>query len=147
MSAPIDGATVFGRLSRAHATLALLPVKNWPTGFVLSGGEIGRATEDSRRHGRRDQKRQAPDRIAIGEMDEALGWLELLPAPPDPIRAAVQLRVLTSPETGRPHLTWPEIGVRLRCSPTTARTRCMTGVEIISASLRRRAATFRTEGN
>ncbi|MGI4945873.1 MAG: hypothetical protein ACRYHQ_35820 [Janthinobacterium lividum] len=137
MSAPLDGAAVFERLCRAHATLALLPVKNWPTGYQMSGGEIGDIADAGRRYKPGSHRLPSPDRRAIDAMDEALEWLRLLPAPPDPIRSAVQLRVLTSPYTGRPLLTWTEIGNRLDCSHTHARTMCLTGIEIITAGLRR----------
>ncbi|MGI4945764.1 MAG: hypothetical protein ACRYHQ_35265 [Janthinobacterium lividum] len=137
MSAPIDGAAVFDRLAQAHGTLALLPVKSWPSGFMLSGGEIGAVVDAGRCEKPPGLRLPPPDRAAIGQMDEALEWLRLLPAPPSPIRSAVQLRVLTSPYTGRPHLTWPEIGKRLGCSHTHARTLCMEGIAVIAAGLRR----------
>ena len=133
----IDGAAILDRLAAAHGTLALLPVRDWPRGYVLACGGVGEADERTGADRPARERHAAPSRAAIAEMEEALGWLSLLPAPPSPIRKAVQLRILTSPRTGRPQLTWPEIGQRLGCSHTHARTLAMEGIEIIAAGLRR----------
>ena len=133
----IDGATVLDRLATAHGTLALLPVRDWPRGYVLNCGGIGEAEERAGAERVSRDRLPAPGRTAIAEMEEALGWLSLLPAPPSPVRKAVQLRILTSPRNGRPQLTWPEIGQRLGCSHTHARTLAMEGIETIATGLRR----------
>ncbi len=131
-----DGATILDRLATAHGTLALLPVRDWPRGYVLNCGGVGEAEERPGADRPARERLLAPSRAAIAKMEEALGWLSLLPAPPSPVRKAVQFRILTSPRTGRPQLTWPEIGQRLGCSHTHARTLTMEGVEIIAAGLR-----------
>jgi hypothetical protein len=58
----------------------------------------------------------APTPAMITQMDETLGWLQLIPDDQFTIRRVVAMRMLTNYSTERPVWTWVRMGKLLRCS-------------------------------
>lgn len=93
-----------------------------------------------------------PSARQITAMDEALGWISLIPldaARPGSgqrhsyhggavLRRLVMSRALVDPRTGKHCFSWRRLGKVLHCSPESARQWWARGMDLIFAALRRR---------
>src|SRR3954469_3058451 len=91
---PFDAALVTYRLEEAGATLLALPGSGWSTRMRGSSLEIVRAAVDS--YGWPDGRIRppVPSAARITRMDEAMGWLQLIPVDRYVLRRIVGARSL-----------------------------------------------------
>ncbi len=78
-----------------------------------------------------------PSAKRITEMDQALGWISLIPAAMIDLRKLVGLRSLTSPWTEKPIHSWRALGEQFHCSHVTAKSHWLDGIRLITAALNR----------
>lgn len=81
-----------------------------------------------------------PDARSISRMDEALGWIGLIPQQNYVLRRIVGARALVSPLTGRHLFTWRRIAEMLGAKPRAVRTWHARGIALIVAALSVRMA-------
>lgn len=106
----VDAAWVTARLEEAGRTLLALPGSGYTTKLRTSsldivrtameafGGEVGRA------------RPPVPSAAHITRMDEALGWIPLIPQDRYVLRRIVGARCLVSPVTERALYSWRKLG-------------------------------------
>ncbi len=106
----IDPAFVIYRLEEAGATLLALPGTGYSTRLRLSQLEVVQTSgeESGREAGR--LKAPTPTAGRITRMDEALGWITLIPRERYVIRRIVGARSLVSPITERHLYSWRRLG-------------------------------------
>jgi hypothetical protein len=106
----IDAAFVTYRLEEAGATLLALPGTGFSTRLRLSHLDI--VQRDGEAYGRESGRLRAPTPSAgrITRMDEALGWITLIPRERYVIRRIVGARSLVSPITERHLYSWRRLG-------------------------------------
>jgi len=109
----IDADFVVYRLEEAGATLLALPGTGWTTRLRTSSLEIVRTALES--YGWTETRIQppVPSSEKITRMDEAMGWLPLIPADRYVIRRVVGARSLVHPITDRYLFPWRRLGVAL----------------------------------
>lgn len=81
-----------------------------------------------------------PDAHAISRMDEALGWLGLIPPDRYVLRRIVGGRALVSPLTGRHLFTWTQMARLLGAEPRAVKAWHRAGIAAIVGALGTRAA-------
>lgn len=122
---PYDFNFVAARLSEAGRTLLAVRMSGlrpagmrgyWPD---IPGAESG------------TDRPATPSPRRISEMDEALPWISLIPEHEVELRKLVGARSLTSPRSGKPVFSWSQLGRQLGCSPATAKTWWIKGVDMI----------------
>ena len=128
-----DFALVSARLSEAGMTLMALHVAGiGPAGYRSFWPAVEGAEAD-------DRHPPAPRPRKITEMDEALGWIALIPADQTTLRKLVGARALSRPHplSGHPVaiFSWRVLGERMGCSHVAAKTWWIGAVELIAARL------------
>lgn len=110
-AAPVDAEFVIYRLEEAGSTLLALPSSGYSTRLRTSNLEIVRtATEAFGLEGRARVRPPAPSVARITRMDEALGWVALIPRDRHVLRRIVNARALVSPVTERHLFSWRRLG-------------------------------------
>ena len=106
----IDAAFVTYRLEEGGATLLALPGSGHSTRLRLSKLEVVSGAAEA--GGRESARLRAPVPSAsrITRMDEALGWISLIPQDRYVIRRVVGARSLVSPITERHLYSWRRLG-------------------------------------
>jgi Domain of unknown function (DUF6362) len=84
-----------------------------------------------------DTQASPPSARQITEMDEALGWISLIPLAEVKLRQLVGARALTSPRTDEPIYSFRMLGDRLGVTDVTAQKWWLKGLRIITAALNR----------
>ncbi len=106
----IDAAFVVRRLEEAGRTLLAIPSSGYSTRLRVSRldvlGEVGEAVAEVA--GR--VRAASPPAERISRMDEALGWLPLIPQDRYVLRRIVGARSLVSPMTERHLFSWRRLG-------------------------------------
>lgn len=106
-----DAEVVTLRLEDAGATLLALPGRGClPAGYRTAWPEVVVDAAEAYFDAHGQVRAPVPNARRVTQMDEAFGWLRLLP--PDRIahRRILLLRALTSPITGRHRHSWRGIG-------------------------------------
>jgi hypothetical protein len=109
----LDADFVVYRLEEAGATLLALPGTGWSTRLRSSSLEIVRTALEA--YGWTDARiRPAiPSAEKITRMDEALGWIPLIPLDRYVLRRVVGARSLVHPLTDRHLYPWRRLGLAL----------------------------------
>ncbi len=106
----VNAAFIVGRLEEAGATLLALPASGYSTRLKVShvdvvpeaqtafGGETGKI------------RPSVPSAARITRMDEAMGWIALIPEDRTVMRRIVGARSLVSPVTERHLFSWRRLG-------------------------------------
>lgn len=132
----ITAALVMARLEDAGRILLALPNTGPSTRLVQSGMEWVRdATQLSGSHGRTRLRPAVPSAQEITRMDEALGWIPLIPLDRYVLRRVVGARSLVSPMTGRYLYTWRRLGVALGADHKAVQRWHAQGIDRIVAAL------------
>lgn len=116
--APADGATidaafVIERLEQAGAALLAMPTTGWSTKLRTSNLEVVRQAMDIYGHSNKRIRPAIPSAAEITRMDEAMGWIPLIPADRYVLRRIVGARSLVNPLTGRHLFPWRRLGTAL----------------------------------
>jgi hypothetical protein len=142
--ARIDGETVIYRLEEAGRTLLALPAGGYSTRLRTSrldtvrsalegyGQESGGGTGEQTR-----LRPPVPPAEAITRMDEAMGWIALIPADRYVLRRIVGARSLVSPTTERHLFAWRRLGLLLGADHKAVQRWHAQGIALIAAGLRR----------
>ena len=109
----IDFEYVVARLEEAGAALLALPSSGWTTKLRASSLEIVRTTMENYGWSDKQVRPAIPSAAQITRMDEALGWISLIPLDRYVLRRIVGARSLVSPVTERHLFTWRRLGALL----------------------------------
>jgi hypothetical protein len=126
--APVyDAATVIARLEDAGMTLLCLPgahmsARLTSSVYILAG--------DARK-----QVHPTPAAAAIDAMDEALGWIGLIPQDRYVLRRIVGARALVNPLTGKHLFPWRRLGTALGADHKAVQRWHVQGINLIVAAL------------
>lgn len=100
----IDASYVVQRLQEAHTTMAILPASVGPA--TLGAQSYGYVSEVHK--GDKGRIKLQPSREDIAAMDEAMGWLSHIDN--KVVRKIVSARSVVSSATGRPAMSWVNVG-------------------------------------
>jgi len=126
---------VIARLEQAGATLLALRLAVGHQSLRSAMPEPVREASASYGWRQATTRPAVPSAAAIDAMDEALGWVSLIPPDKFVLRRIINARALVSPSTGRHLFTWSAIG-RLIGADRRAVTRWHAqGIELIARAL------------
>ncbi len=109
----IDADFVVYRLEEAGATLLALPGTGWSTRLRTSSLEIVRTALEAYGWTEARIRPAVPSAEKITRMDEALGWIPLIPLDRYVLRRVVGARSLVNPLTDRHLYPWRRLGSAL----------------------------------
>lgn len=109
----LDATYVTWRLEEAGATLLALPGTGWSTRLRTSSLEIVRTAIESYGWTEQRVRPPVPQAAAISRMDEAMGWISLIPIDRYVLRRIVGARSLVHPVTERYLFPWRRLGAAL----------------------------------
>ncbi len=110
---PLDADYVIYRLEEAGATLLALPGTGWSTRLRSSSLEIVRTALEAYGWESERIRPAVPSADKIDRMDEAMGWIPLIPRDRYVLRRVVGARSLVHPITDRHVYSWRRLGVAL----------------------------------
>ncbi len=132
-----DARLVVARLEEAGRTLLALPPGGYSTGFRLNTAalmrrmiEAGEAEAEPAR-----LRPPVPSAAGITRMDEALGWVALIPLDRSVLRRIVGARALVNPMTDRHLYPWRRLGTMLGADHKAVQRWHAQGVDMIVAAL------------
>ena len=111
--ATIDADFVVYRLEEAGATLLALPGTGWTTRLRTTSLDIVRTALESYGWTETRIRPPVPSSDKISRMDEAMGWIPLIPVDRYVLRRVVGARSLVHPITDRHLFPWRRLGVAL----------------------------------
>ena len=137
----MDAEAVIFRLEEAGQTLLALPSSGWSTRLRTTRLDVVRnAIEgygwDAVRDGAAQLRPPVPDAACIDRMDEALGWIPLIPRDRYVLRRIVGARSLVSPVTDRHLFTWRRLGSLLGADHKAIQRWHAQGIDLIVKALR-----------
>ena len=109
----LDADYVVYRLEEAGSTLLALPGTGWTTRLRSSSLEIVRTALEAYGWTEARIRPAVPSAGKITRMDEALGWIPLIPVDRYVLRRVVGARSLVNPLTDRHLYPWRRLGVAL----------------------------------
>jgi hypothetical protein len=131
----IDAGFVRYRLEEAGATLLALPGTGYSTRLRLSQLDVvPSATETAPGSGQR-LRPPVPSASRITRMDEALGWIPLIPRERYVLRRIVGARSLVSPITERHLYSWRRLGGLLGADHKAVQRWHGQGIDMLVAAL------------
>jgi hypothetical protein len=135
--APVDAAFVIRRLEEAGATLLALPGTGWTTRLRTSAIEIVRTALDS--YGWSDARIRpaVPSSAQITRMDEAMGWIGIIPLDRYVLRRIVGARSLVHPITDRHLFPWRRLAAALGADHKAVQRWHAQAIDMIVTALRR----------
>jgi hypothetical protein len=110
---PVDAAFVIGRLEEAGATLLALRNTGWTTKLRTSNIEIVRTALENYNWEEQRVRPAVPSSAKITRMDEAMGWISVIPLDRYVLRRIVGARSLVHPVSERHLFPWRRLGVAL----------------------------------
>ncbi|HUB48802.1 MAG TPA: DUF6362 family protein [Acetobacteraceae bacterium] len=110
---PLDAQYVIYRLEEAGATLLALPGTGWTTKLRTSSLEIVRTALESYGWSATRIRPAVPSAEKISRMDEAMGWISIIPLDRYVLRRIVGARSLVHPVTERHLFPWRRLGAAL----------------------------------
>lgn len=139
--APIDATYVTRRLEEAGASLLALPNTGWTTKLRTSNLDIVRIAMDT--YGAADKRIRppVPSAAEITRMDEAMGWILLIPVDRYVLRRIVGARSLVNPITERHLFPWRRLAAAMGADHKAVQRWHAEGIGRIVAALS--ATTFR----
>lgn len=133
----IDAAYVIQRLEEAGAALLALPNSGWTTRLRSSSLEIVRSAAEAYGWANARVRPPLPQADTISRMDEAMGWLRLVPEDRYVLRRIVGARSLVHPITKRHLFPWRRLGSALGADHRAIQRWHTEGIETIVAALAR----------
>jgi len=109
----IDAKFVLWRLEEAGATLLAMPATGWTTRLRSSSLDIVRNAIDSYGWAEQRVRPAIPSAARISRMDEAMGWITLIPLDRYVLRRIVGARSLVHPATDRHLFPWRRLAAAL----------------------------------
>jgi hypothetical protein len=133
---PPDADYIVYRLEEAGATLLALPGTGWSTRLRSSALEIVRTAVDAYGWEATQIRPSVPPADKIDRMDEAMGWIALIPTDRYVIRRVVGARSLVHPISDRHLYPWRRLGVALGADHKAVQRWHAQGIAMILAGLR-----------
>ena len=130
-----DAEYVIHRLEEAGCTLLALPGTGYSTRLRTSNLDVVRAAEAFGGDTGGRIRPPVPSAEQITRMDEALGWITLIPQDRYVLRRIVGARSLVSPSTERHLYSWRRLGTVLGADHKAVQRWHATGIEMIVAAL------------
>ncbi len=127
------------QLEEAGATLLSLPPSGPGKRVRTSQWPLIRAAIEAYGWSGARVRAAVPLAAEISRMDEALGWISLIPHDRYVLRRIVGARALVSPLTGRHLFTWQRLGALLGADPRAVQRWHARGIALIVAALADRA--------
>jgi hypothetical protein len=135
---PLVAELVTSRLEEAGATLLALPGTGWTTKLRVSSLEIVRAAIENYGWTETRVRPAIPSATRISRMDEAMGWITLIPLDRYVLRRIVGARSLVSPTTDRYLFPWRRLAAVLGADHKAVQRWHRQGIDMIVAALNRR---------
>ncbi|MGR3717162.1 MAG: DUF6362 family protein [Thermohalobaculum sp.] len=132
----VDAAFVTYRLEEAGATLLALPQGGFSTRLRVSQVDVIRSAAEAYGWDKGRVRPAAPSASAITRMDEALGWIGLIPRERYVLRRIVGARSLVSPVTERHLYSWRRLGEMMGADHKAVQRWHAQGIDLLVASLR-----------
>jgi hypothetical protein len=134
---PIDADFVIYRLEEAGATLLALPGTGWTTKLRTSSIEIVRTALESYGWTGARIRPPVPPAEKITRMDEAMGWIGVIPLDRYVLRRIVGARSLVHPITERHLFPWRRLGAALGADHKAVQRWHAQAIDMIVAALHR----------
>jgi hypothetical protein len=106
----IDAGFIVYRLEEAGATLLALPASGYSTRLKVSHLDVVQEAQAAYGHEAGKIRPPVPSASRITRMDEAMGWIALIPQDRTVLRRIVGARSLVSPVTERHLFSWRRLG-------------------------------------
>ena len=136
---PMTAEEVISRFEEAGRTLMALPAKGCrPAGYGNGWPAVVHAMEEAYGYGEAEIRPPVPSAQAITRMDEAYGWVNLLPDQRRSYRRIVLLRSLVHPVRDRHVFGWRKIGRMLGWDYRAVQNWHAKGIDLIVDALRAR---------
>lgn len=133
----IDSKYVIGRLEEAGASLLALPGTGWSTRLRTSSLEIVRTAMESYGWSEKRIRPPIPSASRISRMDEAMGWISLIPLDRYVLRRIVGARSLVSPTTDRHLFPWRRLATAIGADHKAVQRWHGQGIDMIVSALNR----------
>jgi hypothetical protein len=133
----IDVDHIIYRLEEAGATLLALPGSGWSTRMRGSSIEIIRTALEAYGWEASRIRPAVPPADKIDRMDEAMGWIQLIPQDRYVLRRVVGARSLVHPITDRYLYSWRRLGAALGADHKAVQRWHAQGIATIVSGLRR----------
>jgi hypothetical protein len=134
---PVDAMYLLSRLEEAGASLLALPGTGWTTKLRMSSLEIVRTALESYGWSDKQVRPAIPSAARISRMDEALGWISLIPLDRYVLRRVVGARSLVSPITDRHLFPWRRLATAIGADHKAVQRWHSQGIDMIVAALNR----------
>ncbi len=131
----IDASYVIWRLEEAGATLLALPPSGWSTGLRTANLDIVRTAAESYGWTAKRIRPPMPSAAKITRMDEAMGWIPLIPLDRYVLRRIVGARSLVHPVSDRHLFPWRKLGDMLGADHKAVQRWHKQGIDLIVAGL------------
>lgn len=135
---PFDTELVTYRLEEAGATLLALPGSGWSTRLRSSSLEIVRTAIESYGWTANRIRPAIPSAARISRMDEAMGWISLIPIDRYVLRRIVGARSLVHPITERYLFPWRRLAAAIGADHKAVQRWHAQGIDLIVAGLNER---------
>ena len=135
---PVDSDYVIYRLEEAGMTLLALPGTGWTTRMRQSSVEIVRTALETQGWDTGRVRPAVPSAAKIDRMEEAMGWLALIPRERYVLRKIVGARSLVHPVTDRHVFPWRRLGKAMGSDHKAVQRWHAQGVAIIVLALNQR---------
>lgn len=134
---PVDADFVISRLEEAGATLLAMRATGWTTKLRTSNIEIVRAALEN--YGWTDARIRpaVPSTAKITRMDEAMGWIGVVPLDRYVLRRIVGARSLVNPLTERHLFPWRRLAAALGADHKAVQRWHVQAIAMIVAALNR----------
>jgi hypothetical protein len=126
---------VIARLEEAGATLLALPGTGWSTRLRASSLEIVRSAIESYGWTQKRLRPPVPSAARISRMDEAMGWITLIPLDRYVLRRIVGARSLVHPITDRHLYPWRRLAEAIGADHKAVQRWHAQGIDLIVARL------------
>ncbi len=131
----LDAASVIYRLEEAGATLLALPGTGYSPRLRLSQIEVVQEAVAAFAGGPARLRPAVPSAARISRMDEALGWITLIPRDRYVLRRIVGARSLVSPVTERHLYSWRRLGELLGADHKAVQRWHAQGIDMMVAAI------------
>ncbi len=135
--APDSVDALVERLEQAGATLLSMPARGYTTGMRQMRFDIVHTALEAYGWDSAVLRPPAPSAEAISAMDEAFGWLALIPEQSFVLRRIIGARALVHPLTGRHLFPWRRLAAMLGADHKSVQRWHGNGTAMIMAALRR----------
>jgi hypothetical protein len=132
-----DAQLVIARLEEAGRTLLALPPNGYATGLRMNVAVLVRHMIEAEGGEPKPSRLRPPVPSAAGitRMDEALGWIPLIPRDRSVLRRIVGARALVNPLTDRHLYPWRRLGAMLGADHKAVQRWHAQGVDMIVSAL------------